>query len=210
MNVSIIGAGNVGGALGKSLVKVGHKIYYGVPNPDDAKHDNLKQALESAASFHKPDEAAQKSEVVIIAVPWSEAEDVVKNLALDRKIVIDCTNRINVDSKSLFESIGVDSNAELIQNWAPKAKVVKAFNHVGSSVMENPVFNDDHAIALVAGDDDEAKQTVIKLAEGIGFETLDAGKLAAARYLENWAMLWIHLGQNANLGWRFAFKLLKG
>ncbi len=60
MNISIIGAGNVGSALGKSLAKAGHTLFYGVPTPDDSKYADLKQNLGGSASFAKPEAAAQE------------------------------------------------------------------------------------------------------------------------------------------------------
>ena len=42
MNIAIIGAGNVGGALGTQLSKKGHSIIFGVPNKDDKKYASLK------------------------------------------------------------------------------------------------------------------------------------------------------------------------
>ena len=37
MRVAILGAGNVGGALGKGWSRKGHAIHYGVPDPQERK-----------------------------------------------------------------------------------------------------------------------------------------------------------------------------
>jgi predicted dinucleotide-binding enzyme len=37
MRIAILGAGNVGGALGKAFASTGHKIFFGVLNPEDEK-----------------------------------------------------------------------------------------------------------------------------------------------------------------------------
>jgi predicted dinucleotide-binding enzyme len=46
------------------------------------------------------------------------------------------------------------------------------------------------------------------LADGIGFEAIDAGPLKAARYLEPMAMQWIKLAY-AGAGTQFAFALTR-
>jgi predicted dinucleotide-binding enzyme len=52
----------------------------------------------------------------------------------------------------------------------------------------------------VAGDDANARATVAKLAESAGFETLETGALATARYLEPAAALNITLGYGLGHG----------
>jgi predicted dinucleotide-binding enzyme len=57
----------------------------------------------------------------------------------------------------------------------------------------------------VCGDDDDARARVVALATLIGFDAVDCGGLAAARYLEPFAMTWIHLAIKLGHGRRFAF-----
>ena len=37
MRIAIIGAGNVGGGLGRALVGVGHEVVFGVRDPDSTR-----------------------------------------------------------------------------------------------------------------------------------------------------------------------------
>jgi predicted dinucleotide-binding enzyme len=62
---------------------------------------------------------------------------------------------------------------------------------------------------LVAGDDPGSKDTVRKLAEGIGFDSVDAGPLKSARYLEPLGMLNITLGYGMKMGTDIGFRLVK-
>ena len=55
----------------------------------------------------------------------------------------------------------------------------------------------------------EARQRVLTLATLIGFDAVDAGPLLAARYLEPFAMTWIHLAFRQGLGRQFAFGLMR-
>ncbi len=61
----------------------------------------------------------------------------------------------------------------------------------------------------VCGDDAEARQRAMALATLIGFEAVDMGPLLAARYLEPFAMTWIHLAIKQGYGRRFAFAMLR-
>ena len=75
--------------------------------------------------------------------------------------------------------------------------------------MADPKLGSQSATMFVCGDDVEARSTVMKLAEELGFEALDCGPLYAARFLEPMAMLWIHLAFNGSVGRDFGFALLR-
>jgi predicted dinucleotide-binding enzyme len=101
------------------------------------------------------------------------------------------------------------SAAEQVAGWAAGAKVVKAFNTTGWPNMANPKYGDQSATMFICGDDAGAKAAVTRLSDELGFETLDAGPLKVARYLEPMAMLWIHLCIGMGWGPGFAFKVLR-
>jgi predicted dinucleotide-binding enzyme len=75
--------------------------------------------------------------------------------------------------------------------------------------MANPKYGNDRLVMLLAGDDAAAKKSVAELSNALGFETVDAGELQAARHLESLAMLWIHLALKRGLGPNFGFKLAR-
>jgi predicted dinucleotide-binding enzyme len=87
--------------------------------------------------------------------------------------------------------------------------VVKAFNTVGSNIMENSAFGADKPVLFFCGDDAGAKGRVKQLADELGFEGVDAGPLTQARLLEPFALLWISLALKQGLGREIAFKLLR-
>ena len=200
MRIAIIGAGNVGAALGKQFVKAGHEVVYGVKDPANAKYQALKpRTVKDAVSF---------ADVVVLATPWPAAEAAIRSAgSLSGKIVVDCINPLKPDLSGL--ALGhTDSAAEQIARWAPGAKVVKAFNQTGADNMANPSYGSQKPVMFVAADDAGAKQTVMQLVSGVGFEAVDAGPLANARLLEPLAMLWIYLAFHG-LGRNIAFALLK-
>src|SRR5580658_654026 len=116
MEIAIIGAGNVGAALGGRLTQKGHRIRYGVPNPADEKY----AALESGASstVTTPAEAAKPAGVVLLATPWGVTQQAIEALgSLVGKILVDCTNPIRADFSGL-EVGHTTSGAEIVAGWA--------------------------------------------------------------------------------------------
>jgi 8-hydroxy-5-deazaflavin:NADPH oxidoreductase len=87
--------------------------------------------------------------------------------------------------------------------------VVKAFNTTGAENMADTAYPGGVPFMPVCGDDAEARQRVMALATLIGFDAIDLGPLSAARYLEPFAMTWIHLAIKQGYGRKFAFSLLR-
>jgi 8-hydroxy-5-deazaflavin:NADPH oxidoreductase len=209
MKISILGAGNVGGTLGRGWAGKGHDVFFGVPNPNDSKTQALLTTIGSKARAGTVAEAAAASDLIVLATPWPVTQDAIKAAgSLTDKIVVDCTNPLKEDFSGL--SLGyTTSGAEQVAQWAKGAKVFKAFNQTGSGNMANPAFGGQRTVMFVCGDDDAHKPTVLNLASDIGFEAIDAGNLAIARLLEPFGMLWIHLALVQGLGTNFAFSLMR-
>jgi predicted dinucleotide-binding enzyme len=170
--------------------------------------DVIKQAG-SAGRTAGVAEAAAASEVVLLATPWEAAQPAIASAGdLRGKIVIDAVNPLLPGLAGL--AVGTTSScAETVQQWAPGAKVVKAFNTVGANIMENPKFEGGSVAMFYCGDDAGAKQAVAGLIAELGFEPLDAGPLTQARVLEPFAMLWISLGVKYGYGRDIGFRFLR-
>jgi predicted dinucleotide-binding enzyme len=124
------------------------------------------------------------------------------------KILVDATNPLAPGLAGL--SIGTTTSAaEELAKVAHGARVVKAFNTTGAENMADPRYAGGLAVMPVCGDDADARQQVMALATLIGFEAVDCGGLAAARYLEPFAMTWIHLAIKQGHGRKFAFSILR-
>ena len=205
MKIAIIGAGAVGTSLAGGWRKAGHDIVFGVRDPA-----GKKAALASLGDVASTRDAATRAEVVVIALPWTSVDEVAAAIATAAagKTVIDVTNPIAPPYADLAVA-GTDSGAEQVARKLRQSRVVKAFNTVGAEVMADPRYPDGPAALPVAGDDPGAKATAIALARDLGFEPIDAGPLAMARYTEPFAMLWIKLALVQGLGRRFAFWLLQ-
>jgi len=192
MKIGIIGKGNVGTALSKGLTRAGHTIMFG--------HRDPMEPVKKAAVF---------GEVIILAVPQTEVENTIQEIgsAAEGKTIIDVTNAL---TETMDLSIGcTTSAAEELQKLVPKSSVVKAFNTVFAKNQSTGRVNNEQLTAFIAGDDTNAKKTVMQLAKDIGFDPLDCGLLKEARYLEPMAILMIGLGYGSHMGTNIGFKLIK-
>lgn len=208
LNIAILGAGNVGGALGR-IWSSRHEVVFGVPNPDS---DSVRKALAQMSGRGRAAsnaEAASSAGIVVLSVPWPAAEQAIRSAGnLSGKIVIDCTNPLAADLSGLV--VGLNSSAgEMVAKWAAGAKVVKAFNTIGAADFGNARFGAQRADGFYCGDDPASKATVAKLIDEAGLDPVDVGPLRQARLLEPMAMLWIDLAVNQRQGVNHAFKLLR-
>ena len=200
--ISIIGAGNVGGGLGRSFSKAGFAVRFGVRPETDTKA--LLEECGKQASASDPAEAAAWGDVVFLAVPGTVALDVARQLAdkLAGKVVVDCNNPRVWKEGPAWSPPAEGSLAAAIAKAAPGARVVKGFNTFGAEHHANAKLTGKSAEVFLAGDDAEAKKTVSEIAKEAGFTPIDSGPLRNAAVLENVAMLWIHLalvgGQGRN------------
>jgi predicted dinucleotide-binding enzyme len=105
---------------------------------------------------------------------------------------------------------GEDSLGERVQRALPEAKVVKAFNTIGSPYFVDPSFSEGRPTMLIAGDDEDAKRTVTEVLADFGWpHTVDIGGIAGARELEAICIIWVKIG-GARGAWDHGFSLLVG
>ncbi len=204
LRIAILGAGNVGGALGAIWLGKGHNISFGVPDPQKSKRN-----ITTGAAVTTNKEAVAGADIVVLGVPWPAAHEAIRNAGdLDGKILIDCTNPLAPDLSGLV--IGATTSAaEMVATWAPAARVVKAFNTIGAANFGNAQFGTQRADGFYCGDDQESKNVVKRLIEEVGLKPVDVGPLKNARLLEPLAMLWIDLAVNQGQGTNHGFKLLR-
>lgn len=209
MKIAILGAGNLGAALAKGWAARGHAIRFGVRDPGASKVAEVVRSIPGSALATSLGEACAGVDAVVLAVPFSAARAVLQSAGdLTGRIVIDATNPLKPDISGLTVGFS-DSAGEQIAKWAPRAKVVKAFNTIGHEHMSGVRRGDTSATMFICGDDAGAKETTTKLAEALGFEAIDAGGLRQARLLEPLGMLWVTLAYTRSMGTGIAFKLIR-
>lgn len=192
MQIAIIGAGNVGGALGMGWAKAGHNIAYGVPSPHNPKHQPVAKAAGDAAITSVP-AAVKGADVIVLATPWTGVPTAIAACDdLTGRVLIDVTNLLQFGAAGLELAIGFNtSGAEQVAALAKGAAVVKTMNQVGFAVMADARNYAAPPVMFAAGDDAGAKALALKLVADLGFDARDAGPLKIARLLEPLAMLWI-------------------
>jgi 8-hydroxy-5-deazaflavin:NADPH oxidoreductase len=205
MRIAIIGAGNVGSALGRGWLRAGEDVVFGVPDPAHPKHNSLPRER-----LNTPPEAARNAEIIVLATPWQATETAVKSIGnLSGKIVIDCTNPLGIGPNGLELVLGHNTSAgEQVAAWALEASVFKALNQIGAENMDKAELYPIRPVMFVAGDDEAKKPVVMSLIAKLGFEAVDAGPLRIARLLEPYGMLWIDQALNRGRGRSFAFALI--
>lgn len=199
MKIAVIGTGNVGSALAEALVRAGHKVTFGV-------RDTSVASPQPGASTANVSDAIAFAEVVVLAVPWDAAPEVISAAkSWNGKVIVDCTNPIGPGF-----ALGVghtSSGGEQLAALAKQARVVKAFNTTGFGNMRNPIYGSRSASMFFATDDREARNTASQLIKDVGFDPVYVGPLNQARYLEPMAMLWITMTQE--YGRDFVFTMLR-
>jgi hypothetical protein len=207
MGISILGAGNVGMALGRAFTQRGEAVVFGVPEP--VKYAGEISRLGSRARVTTTADAIAASDVVILAVPYGALPAIAQSVPdWQGKILVDATNPLAPGLAGL--SVGTStSGAEELAKLAEGARVVKAFNTTGAENMADTTYAGGAPFMPVCGDDAEARARVVALATLIGFDAVDCGALHVARYLEPFAMTWIHMAIKLGYGRSFAFARLR-
>jgi 8-hydroxy-5-deazaflavin:NADPH oxidoreductase len=196
MNIGIIGSGSVGSALDGLFRAAGHAVRVGSRAPTAAR------ATVSVL------DAVNRSEVVILAIPFDAAQAALPALApaLRGKVVVDATNPLHPDWSPKL--LGQQHSAgEEMARLLPGAKVVKAFNTIFADVMTKDRLSrgGQRASAFIASDDQNAAETVAALATSAGFAPIKVGPLSMSRHLEAMAHLNIGIAVGQQGGTNAAF-----
>lgn len=201
MNIGIIGAGNVGTALSTAAKRAGHNV---LVSSTDPAHAQKVAADTGAIAVATNLELIQGADIVILAVPFDAVEPIIQESgsALADKVLVDVTNRFDP------AQLNGKSNAELIQDLAPKAVVVKAFNTVLAARQSDPTIENLQLDGFVAGEPGPAKSQVLDFVQSLGFRPVDTGNLVMARALEGMGTLNINLNVANNLPWQNGWKLV--
>jgi predicted dinucleotide-binding enzyme len=175
MQIGILGAGNVGLAVGRRLARAGHRVMLSSARGPDALTP-VAQGIGAEAST-VTEAAAQ--ELVLLALPWLAVAETLDPLPdWQGRILVDATNPfVTFDPLELADLEGRSASA-VVAEHAPGARVVKAFNSIAMTNFEKgPRQGDAKRVLFVSGDDVASKQTVKGLISELGYAPLDLGGL---------------------------------
>jgi 8-hydroxy-5-deazaflavin:NADPH oxidoreductase len=178
--IGLIGSGHIGSTVARLAIDAGHDVVLSNSRGPETLSDLVDQ-LGPHARAATAAEAATAGAIVVVTIPLRAYREV-PVAPLRGKVVIDTNNYypqrdghiVELDDRSTTSS-------ELLQAHLPESHVVKAFNninfgHLGS--LQRPTGHPERSVLAIAGDDETAKQTVVKFLGSIGYDAYDAGPLA--------------------------------
>jgi len=213
MNVTLIGAGNMGRGIGHRLMAGGHAVTLIDRNPEEADKlaAELKGVAKKGATIQTASLAsATLGDVVILAVWYTAGKELVEQLGskLAGKIVVDISNPLN----STYDGLGIPADTSWPEELAKAApagvKFVKAFNTTFAGTLVAGNAAGQTLDVFIAGDDAGAKKTVAQLVTDGGLTPVDVGALQRARQLEGLGLLGITLQGPLNLNWSSGWRLV--
>ena len=188
-HISIIGTGNMGQAISAVAARGGNTV-----------------ELFDTGDADKP----VTGDIVVLAVPYPAVDDVISKRAdqLAGKIVVDITNPLDFET---FDSLTVPADSSAAAQIAaklPSSRVLKAFNTTFAGTLASGTVGPLTTTVLVAGDDADAKSTLIGVVTAGGLKAIDAGSLKRARELEALGFLQISLAAGEKISWTGGFGIV--
>ncbi len=204
MKIAIFGGtGDLGRGLAINFAAAGHEIIVGSRSQERADQAAATLAEAYSEGTFTPREnvaAAEEGELAVVSIPWEGIESTIPPMAgaLAGKIVISVVNALKFGKSGAMaepaEALGAASCAHRIQDLAPEAKVVVAYNNLPAAGLQ--ARHHLNADVLVCGKSKDAREQVIALTNAIpGTRALDAGPLANALILEGMTAIIINLNK---------------
>lgn len=186
MKIGIIGAGRMGQALAGLFTRAGHDVILSNSRGPESLVDVVDEFNGhcSAGTVH---DAVDSTDLVILATPWGKTADAVSVVEdWNGKIVVDTTNNRTAPGPQGLIDIGDRISSEVVAEYVPGARVVKALNVTPIHIMATTLGKDDgvkHAV-YIAGDDADAKKLVTELLASVGGGAVDTGDLHTGGQLQ--------------------------
>jgi 8-hydroxy-5-deazaflavin:NADPH oxidoreductase len=188
MKIGIIGAGKVGGGLGKLWVRAGHQVLFSSRHPK--RLSVLVEEAGPGAYVGEAGDAALFGDVILFSPNFWSVDDALEAAGpLKGRTVIDVTNPVEWNpSGRMVRALPQSTSAgEELAKKLPNARVVKAFSTIPASFIPHAIYRTGQLQRLVVfycGDYQTAKVIVHQLIKDSGFVGLDAGRLRMAKELE--------------------------
>ena len=215
MRVGVLGSGEVGRRLAEAFSGRGHEVMIGSRDPSKPELRDWLSGDGSGIEAGSFEQAAAHGELIVLAVLGRAAEEAIADAGPDNfsgKVVIDAMNPLDFSGgfPPKLSISGEDSLGERVQRALPDARVVKAFNTIGNPYFVDPSFSEGQPTMLIAGDDQDAKDTVRNVLTDFGWaDTVDIGGIEGSRELEAICIVWVKIG-GARGAWDHGFRLLAG
>ena len=212
MRTGILGTGDVGRALGKAFIAVGHESRWDRAAPRMKKPWRGRRRWAPSASSGTFADAAAFGELIVLATLGVANESALRSAGPEKfrgKLVIDTTNPLDFSGGRAAEAGGQRQRLrrERVQRLLPDAHVVKAFNTVGNRSCFVPNLPDGPPDMFIAGNMTSQKRGS-PASSDFGWGVVDVGGIESSRYFEAMCMVWVLSGMRIS-NWNLAFKLLR-
>ena len=201
-NVAVLGAGNIGGTLGRKWSSAGHTVAFGVYDPNGKRAQALRSELGDKVIIGSLVEALSANpDVVVMAIPGAVMDATITKYAsqLDGRTIIDTANRMGGGPMNSFATL---------QQHTPRAHIFRAFNTLGWENFANPEFEGGTADLFYCGPDGEARGAVEQLITNIGLRPMYLGGVEQVGLVDAVVGLWFALAVGQGKGRHLAFKVL--
>jgi predicted dinucleotide-binding enzyme len=181
-----VGAGKIGTAIARAAVEGGYDVAISGSGPAE-RIELIVDVLAPGAHARSTDEVVRHADLIVLAVPMHRFRDLPHELFAG-KILVDAMNYW-AESDGFDESLASapEGTSAVVREWFSSARVVKSLNHLGYFKFEKsrrPPGTAGRIGIAAAGDDRAAVGDVLQLIDGLGFDAVDAGKLADGRALQ--------------------------
>jgi len=202
LSIAVLGAGNIGGTLGRKWHVAGYRVAFGVSDPNGKNAQALRNELDDHVTIGSvADVLNTNPEVVVMALPGTAMEATITKYAdqLDGRIIIDTANRMGGGPMNSFAAF---------QQHTPRAHVFRAFNTLGWENFANPEFDGITADLFYCGPDGDARSVVEQLIAAIGLRPMYLGGVEQVGLVDAVGGLWFALVLGQGKGRHLAFKVL--
>jgi len=198
--IAVLGAGKIGGTLGRKWAGAGNSVTFGVANANGQHVQAIRADLGAQVAISTSAEALADAEVVVFAIPGpTMAETIAANApALSGKLVIDAANRMGEQTANSLEDF---------RRHAPSARYVRAFNTLGWENFADPLFDGVPADLIYAGPEAD-RPLVEQLISEIGLHPVWLGEADQTSVVDSLLRVWFTLAIQRGLGRHLAFKVL--
>ncbi len=209
------GTGDLGSGLGLQLARAGYPVTIGSRTAEkadravDALRDKAPDARLHAAE--NPD-AAAGADIVIMTVPFASHRATLESVrdAVQGKIFVDATVPLVPPKVMRVQLPPGGSAARQAQDClGDGVRVVSAFQNVAAGHLQKGDLADADCDVLVCGNDPQARQAVIELAEAMGLRAWHGGPIDNSAVAEALTSVLIFMNRRYNLhdaGIRFTGK----
>lgn len=182
MRIGTIGAGQIGGTVGKLWVAAGHEVMFSALDIEEVRR--LVAPLGPRAKAGTPREAAAFGEVVLVSVPYAAVPQIGRDYGaeLAGKVVLETGNPFEGRDGAMAREALAKGTGLASAEFLPKVRLVRAFTSVGAGALAREAHRGGERVAIpLAGDDRGALEIASRLVQEAGFEPVVVGALAAAK-----------------------------